>query len=284
VRRRSILDRFTFGGRVSGAIGLILSVTIVTSLIAAFGTRHDSPLFELGSLIPARVLRGEVWRLVTWAFIETSPLALLFRCLALYWFGGNLADAWGARRFFSVYLGIALVASVGTCLVALIDRDLVELSFVGSWPLALAITVAWGLWFPTRVMRIYFVIPIKGYVLAWGTVALTVAYAVYYGWEHVMPSLLAEGSMLAWLYRAPLVARWETWKRARAQAARQQRVKQKSAQRMATVHVLHKLEEHDDDLPPLPPEVAGKLGRILEDAARDQRKARDDDKKDKGSN
>jgi hypothetical protein len=48
---------------------------------------------------------------------------------------------------------------------------------------------------------------------------------------------------------------------------------------MATVHVLHKLEQDDDDLPPLPPEVEGKIGRIIADAARDQRAKRDDDKK-----
>ena len=277
-RSDKILDRFTFGGRVPGGIGLILAVTIVTSLVAAFGSRHDSPLFELGSLVPERVFHGEAWRLLTWAVIEPSPFSLLFACLLLYWFGKALADEWGSRHFLAVYFGIAIVAAVGTCVLALFDKDIVGKRFLGSWPLAEAITVAWGLWFPTRVIRIYFVIPVKGVVLAWGTVALTVVYAVYAGWEHVVPSLLAEGSMLAWIYRSPVVERWSKWKRARAQAVRQERVRKKSGQRMATVHVLRRLEEHDDDLPPLPPEVEGKLGRIIEDAARDQRKKRDDDK------
>lgn len=274
-RADRILDRFTFGGRVPGAIGILLAVTIVTSLIAAFGSRHDSPLFELGSLVPDRVFHGEVWRLLTWAVIEPSPLTLLFACLLLYWFGKALADEWGSRHFLAVYFGIALFAAIGTCLLALVDKDIAGQHFLGSWPLAEAITVAWGLWFPTRVIRIYFVIPIKGFTLAWGTVALTVVYAVYAGWEHFIPSLLAEGSMLAWIYREPVVERWSRWKRARAQAASVQRGRKKSEQRMASVHVLYKLEEHDDDLPPLPPEVEDQLGRILEDAARDQRKKRD---------
>lgn len=274
----SILDRFTFGGRLPGAVGIILAVTIVTSLVAALGSRSVASFFELGALVPERVLHGEIWRLLTWSVIEPSPLRLLFACLLLYWFGRDLANEWGSRRFFTVYFGIAMIAGIGTCLLSLFDRDILGEHHLGSVPLAAAITVAWGLWFPQRIIRIYFVIPIKGVVVAWGTVALTVACAAYYGWAHYVPSLLAEGSMLAWLYRTPLVTRWSRWKRERETATRQRRTRKKSAQRMATVHVLHALEEKDDDLPPLPPEIEVQLGRIIEDAAREQRKKRDDPK------
>ena len=82
--------------------------------------------------------------------------------------------------------------------------------------------------------------------------------------------------MLAWLYRAPVVARWRTWQRARVLGERQRHARAKTARRTATVRVLHQLEEHDDDLPPLTPEMEGKLGKILEDAARNHRKKRDD--------
>ncbi|HSO38955.1 MAG TPA: rhomboid family intramembrane serine protease [Labilithrix sp.] len=272
----SLLARFTFGGRVPGGVGIILAVTLVASLAAAFGSRTWVELFDLGSLVPERVLHGEIWRLLTWSLLETNPIGLLFTCLFLYWFGRDLAKEWGSRRFFLVYFGIALLASSGTCMLALLDGNLRGQHYLGSLALAEAMTVAWGLWFPHRIIRIYFVIPIKGIVLAWGTVALTVAYAVYYGWEHLLPNLLAEGSMLAWLYRAPAVARWRTWQRARVLGERQRQVREKSARRTATVRVLHQLEEHDDDLPPLTPEMEGKLGQILEDAARNHRKKRDD--------
>ncbi len=272
-----ILGRFTFGGRVPGGVGIVLTVTILTSLVAAFGSRNVASLVGLAALVPERVLHGEVWRLITWSVIEPSPMKLLFACLLLYWFGKDLTDQWGSRRFLGVYFGIAMVASVGTCLLSLVDKDLLAEEYLGSWPLAQAITIAWGLWFPQRTVRLYFVIPIKGVVIAWGTVALTIAYAVFKGWAHFVPSLLAEGSMLAWLYRAPLVTRWSRWKRMRETAGRQQRARKRSVERVATVHVLHALEEKDDDLPPLPPEVEGQIGRIFEDAARAQRKKRDQD-------
>jgi hypothetical protein len=111
-------------------------------------------------------------------------------------------------------------------------------------------------------------------------VALTVVFAIYLGWDQYVPNLLAEGAMLAWLHRGPVESRWSKWKRERDTAARREKTRAKQEQRMATVHVLHKLEESDDDLPPLPPEVSGKIDRIISDAARDQRdKDKDSDKK-----
>ena len=274
-----LLERLSFGGRVPWAVGLVLTLTVVTSLSVALVSRHVLPLFELGALVPDRVLHGQVWRLVTWSVIEPGPIALLFGCLLLYWFGRDLAGQWGSRRFLAVYFGVALVAAAGTCIVAVLDPALLEQRYVGSWPLAEAITVAWGLWFPDRVIRIYFVIPIRGTVLAWGTIVITVVFAIYSGWDHYVPNLLAEGAMLAWLYRGPVESRWSKWKRERVVAARRVRTRAKEERRMATVHVLHKLEENDEDLPPLPPDVEGQIGRIIKDAARDQKAKRDDDKK-----
>lgn len=271
----SLLARFTFGGRLPGGVGIILAVTLGCSLVAAFGSRRWAELFAMGALVPARVLHGEVWRLVTWSVLETSPLGLLFTCLFLYWFGGDLARDWGSRRFFLAYLGVAMTASVATCLVALVDASVREHTYLGSLALGGALAVAWGLWFPTRVIRIYFVIPIKGLVLAWGTVALTVAYAIYDGWERLLPGLITEGAMLGWLHRDPLVARWRTWQGARVLQKRRQRVRTTTEQRSATVRVLHQLEDHDDDLPPLTPEMESRLGKIFEDAAKNQRKKRD---------
>ena len=213
------------------------------------------------------MLHGEIWRLATWSLLETRPIALLFTCLFLYWFGSNLADDWGSRRFLAVYVGVALTAAIGTCAFSFVDKEIVEQRYLGSWPLAEAITVAWGLWFPTRVVRIYFVIPIKGFTLAWGTVVLTVVYAIYAGWEHFMPNLLAEGAILAWMYREPVTKRWAGWQRARSQRARQASARSKQGQRLATVHVLRRLEERDEDLAPLSPELEDQLGRIIRGGA-----------------
>jgi membrane associated rhomboid family serine protease len=206
--RLSFVDRFSFGGRVPGGLGLVLLLTVVMSLSVAFGERHALELFDLVPLVPGKVLHGQIWRIVTWVWVEPSPISLFFRCLMLYWFGRDLCSIWGSRRFFAIYFGTVLLAGGVTVLLSLLDSDIREQTYLGSMALDAALTIAWGLSFRDRVIRIYFVIPIRGFVLAWGTVALTVAYSIYGGWEHVAPVLVAEAGMLAWFYRVTLRQRW----------------------------------------------------------------------------
>jgi len=278
-RAARFIDRFTFGGRVAGAIGLLLLATVMISLIGAFGTRHGLMLFERASLSPESVWQGEVWRLLTWVFVEDDPLGLLFACLLLYWFGSDLVELWGSARFVRVYLGIALCAAAGTCALGLLDADVRRATYLGSWPLAAALTVAWGLYHPDRHVRIFFLLPIRGLVLAWLTVALIVACAIYFGWERYLPGLLALGLMLGWLFRSWLAARWAKARRAR-QARREQELRRRAAEArsaagQATTAALQDLEAIDDEeAPPVPPEVQGVLDRILDEVSREQRAKR----------
>jgi membrane associated rhomboid family serine protease len=257
-RPQRIQDRMTFGGRLPWAIGLLLTLIVGLSLLVAFGDRHAGSLFELASLVPADVWRGQVWRLVIWPFIEPGPLALIFTCLFVYWFGRDLADEWGSRRFLTVFGAVLLAAAVGTCLVAQVDEAALRQSYLGGWALTTAMIVGWGLWFPQRVVRIYFVLPISGFWLAWLTIAITVVLAVYSGWEGYLPELFAEGSILAWLFRRSLLARW-TAARAGLQARRLQA--RRAKQRARSMASLHLVETHEDD--DLPPEIEGQLRDIF---------------------
>jgi membrane associated rhomboid family serine protease len=198
---------FTFGGRVPWAIGLVIALTACLSIFGAIADRNLLSVFGLVALAPDAVLHGELWRLVTWTFFELSPWGLIMGCLMLYWFGRDLAVVWGSRRFLAVFGGIVLTAAVGTCLIALIDSDVREQTFVGSWTLVVAMTVCWGLWFPNRTVNIYFFFPIKGVWLAWGTVGLTGLYAAYAGWARFLPEFFAETAVVMWFYRS-WIRRW----------------------------------------------------------------------------
>jgi membrane associated rhomboid family serine protease len=263
---RRIQDAMTFGGRLPWGVGLVLSAVVVLSLIVALGDRHAGSLFELTALAPAEVWRGQLWRLLTWPFIEPGPLGLIFTCLFIFWFGRDLAAEWGSRRFLMVFGGVLLAAAVATCLVALVDPAVMASSHLGGWSLTTAMVVAWGLWFPHRIVRIYFVLPITGFWLAWLTIAITVVYAVYMGWEGFLPELGAEGAILAWLFRRSLSGRWAAFRKSlddrRRQAARARRVARSQA-------ALRLVEEHDGD--DLPPEIEGQLRDIFEKSQRKPR-------------
>ena len=261
------LGRFTFGGRLPGGVGFILALTVLLSVLTALGGHAFEAMFAAMALVPGRVLHGQVWRLITWAFVETSPISLIFACLALYWFGASLAQAWGSRRFFLVYMGITAIAGVGTSLVSLIFPDLADHLYIGNGPLATALTVAWGFMYPNQSIRIYFIIPVRGIVIAWGTIIITLLVAVYMGLGVALPYLFAEGAMLAWYFRKPVVTWWTRQKLAREydrkQAERKKLTLIKNEQRIASVHVLRKIQDKDDDNEPLDEEAEARLKELF---------------------
>jgi membrane associated rhomboid family serine protease len=224
LRTKQWQQNFSFGGRIPWAVGLLIALTAGSSLTAAFLGRHTADLVQWVSLIPSQVWHGQVWRLVTWPFIEQNPFFLIFACLSLFWFGPPLAQRSGSPRFLALIGYTILAAAAGTCLVALVDPEVMAHRYVSSWAIITGLVVIWGLTFSDQTVRIWMIIPIRGYWMAWGSVALTVVLAIYYGWAGFLPELFAEAAVLAWFYRSRLFARWSrarhSWETQRRQAER----------------------------------------------------------------
>jgi membrane associated rhomboid family serine protease len=235
-------------------------LTVCSSLLVAFTSRHGSLLFEHAALVPGAVWRGEVWRLVTWPLIQMSALGLIFTCLIYFWFGRDLAEEWGSRRFLSVFGGVVVAAAVGTCAVAQLDAPVMEQMYLGSWAPGTALVVAWGLTFPWRTIRIYFLIPVQAFWFAWLTVAGTAIFAIYQGWEQFLPELFAEGATLAWVYRKRLGLRWPEKRRIPAKNAPRRRPARKPLENVTYLRVV---ESDTSDPPPLSPELEAQMRTAL---------------------
>ncbi len=76
------------------SVGLLLAL-IVIATVTSWILRN----LEWAALSPTAVLDGQVWRLVTWAFVQDHPLTLIFGGMMLYSFGNQLAYDWGEGRF-----------------------------------------------------------------------------------------------------------------------------------------------------------------------------------------
>src|SRR5262249_46211361 len=63
------------------------------------------PLTTALWLDPSKVLEGQFWRLLTYAFLHdtTTPLHILFNMLFLWWFGSDVEDLYGPREFLAFY-------------------------------------------------------------------------------------------------------------------------------------------------------------------------------------
>ena len=86
MRSGRLIDRqlTILGGRFPVPVVFLAALTLASTIAGAIGSRNGLPVvLELGSLAPARVWSGELWRLLTWSFLEPNPLSLVFACLVI---------------------------------------------------------------------------------------------------------------------------------------------------------------------------------------------------------
>ena len=95
------IDMFCYRHPRFGVPNLMLYIVIISLAVWVF-TLMDSTqtLLSFFEFSPAKILKGEVWRLVTFIFVpqSTSFWALLFFYF-YYWIGNVLEKEWGTPRF-----------------------------------------------------------------------------------------------------------------------------------------------------------------------------------------
>ena len=175
---------------------VLVAATLAMSLIVAIDARHGGELYQRLALLPEAIWRGQIWRLVTWPFIQGGPLSLIFACVTLHVFGSDVVRAWDPRRFVRYLAGIVLFVGVGTSLLALVLPAAWYLPQLGGMVVGDALVIAWALHFPDRPVSIYFVLLVNGRALVSVIVAVTVVFAVFHGIAWMLPELLGVAAAL----------------------------------------------------------------------------------------
>ncbi len=171
-RSRSSLFNWSFP---SGVKWLIIS-NVAVYLVYFFGSYvRGEPIFGSLELMPAAVIRGAVWQLVTYLFLHSlsSFWHILFNMLMLWMFGAPIEETWGTRRFLQYYFVCGIGA--GICVV------LVNLAFgnphqrvIGASGAIYGLLLAFGMLFPNQTgpdMSFLFPIKAKYMVMIFGAIA-----------------------------------------------------------------------------------------------------------------
>lgn len=106
-----------------------------------------------------KVAHGQVWRLLTYAFLHGSLLHIIFNMLFLWWFGSDIEDIYGPREFLAIYLVAAVLAGLACEAAWLVDLTNAG-AVLGASGAVMAVVVLCALHFPTRIIYLFLVIPV----------------------------------------------------------------------------------------------------------------------------
>ncbi len=153
----SILGSFTERGTVCKWIIGINVVAFVVQLM----TSPDSTFTDAFVLDRESVLHGQIWRLLTYAFLHSTGGVwhILFNMLLLWWFGTDVEDLYGPREFLAIYLVSALVGGVFYVLTPLVGLGS-TLPCLGASGAVTAVLVLCAMHFPKRVIYVMMFLPV----------------------------------------------------------------------------------------------------------------------------
>ena len=116
-------------------------------------------------LLPAQVLKGELWRLVTFVFVPSSGgIWLVIELYFYYLIGGTLERAWGTGKFTVYYLcGMAITIVYGILAYLITGYN----SAVNGRYLCFSMFFVYATLWPENRVLLFFVIPVKVQWIAW---------------------------------------------------------------------------------------------------------------------
>jgi membrane associated rhomboid family serine protease len=147
------------GGPPPGVKGLIIAnsaVFLLMWLVSPIGLI----ISKWFALVPADVVtRFFVWQLGTYLFLHAGFLHILFNMLGLWFFGKDLEDIWGTRRFLQFYFFCGVGAGLVVVLANYLFADPTRGTIGASGAIYGIFLVAAVLW-PDRII-IFYIFPIK---------------------------------------------------------------------------------------------------------------------------
>jgi membrane associated rhomboid family serine protease len=175
-----------------------------TSAKLALGLVAGSVLWLLtrgggGNLLlldPAGVFLGlRLWQPFTYAFIQTSPIGIIFGAIIIWSIGTSLESSWGPKRLLMVTVGVTVLAGFLTALLAFVIP--LPRGYPGGTVLTSVLWVAYGLAIG-RGQANFWGIPLSGNALAGIGAGFVLLQALTAGWASTVPELF--GLVLVYAY------------------------------------------------------------------------------------
>ena len=150
----------------------IVAGNVIVYLLMMFTQANDANALAFLTLNTSAVLKGELWRIITYVFVPTSSgiFWLLISLYFYYWIGSTLERQWGTAKFTLYYISGVLLTAVGVLIASLISGQ--SYTVAGSYYVNLSMFFAFAFLFPDTQVLLFFIVPIKMKWLAYLDAAL----------------------------------------------------------------------------------------------------------------
>ena len=182
------IDRFAYRHPNFGIPNLMRFVVVGQAIVYLLYLFSNYGAISFLTFDLAHLLRGELWRLVSFVFVPNALRPLTFVILlSFYYFVGNtLEREWGTAKFTLYYLSGMVLSVQGTVLAALLT-GYHGLTLSNAYYLNLTLFLAFAVLFPDAGVMYMMIIPLKAKWLAW-------AYGAFFLWD-LVKSIMA-GSII----------------------------------------------------------------------------------------
>jgi membrane associated rhomboid family serine protease len=94
----------SFGGATRRLVLINVVSFFVLAVLDSISKNVAGFLIEHAALTPTLLLRGEIWQLLTFSFVDLGLLSTLFSLLTLWFVGELLESSYGSRWLYQLYL------------------------------------------------------------------------------------------------------------------------------------------------------------------------------------
>ncbi len=186
----------SFEPRISFTVGILI-VNAIVFLVHLAGTHGPNPLRYVDTentyfaLSLSGIQHGYLWQLLTFQFMHSGWMHILFNSLAIFFFGRSVETAIGGMRLLTLYFSSGIIGGGVQLLFFLITHS--QASVVGASAGAFGLVGAFALlaWNEQFTILLYFLIPINinGKILFWVSAAMA-------GAGMALPSTVANAAHL----------------------------------------------------------------------------------------
>jgi membrane associated rhomboid family serine protease len=186
-----------------GVVYWLIGINVLIFILIKFSDpRFSFNLTMHMAMIPAAITENKwVWTFITYMFLHNNAniTHILFNMLGLFIFGIHVERQMGSREFLLYYIVTgALAGFFSFCVYYLTGNYFVWL--MGASGALFAVELAYAVFFPTSIIYIWGIIPLRAPVMVLGFTALELFFALSGGRGNVAHLTHLAGFAVGWFY------------------------------------------------------------------------------------